>query len=118
MKTCIKSVLLILVFNFSLSMAWAQSNSKELEVVSIQDVQGEPDPFDIILEIGKDNKRKKILIDKPELAEINAIKEELKSFYNAIAFKKHPIVSVEDGYSAMEVAYGILAKLEKSPIHF
>ena len=92
--------------------------TKELEVVSIHDVQGEPDPFDIILEIGKDNKRKKILIDKPELAEINAIKEELKSFHNAITFKKHPIVSVEDGYSAMEVAYGILAKLEKSSIHF
>ena len=92
--------------------------SKELEVVSIQDVQGEPDPFDIILEIGKDNKRKKILIDKPELAEINAIKEELKSFHHAIFHKKHPIVSVEDGYAAMDVAYGILAKLEKSPINF
>ena len=92
--------------------------TKELEVVSIKDVQGEPDPFDIILEVGKDNKRKKILIDKPELAEINAIKEELISFHNAIAFKKHPIVSVEDGYSAMEVAYGILSKLEKSPILF
>lgn len=92
--------------------------TKELEVVSIKDVEGEPDPFDIILEVGKDNKRKKILIDKPELAEINAIKEELISFHNAIAFKKHPIVSVEDGYSAMEVAYGILSKLEKSPILF
>jgi predicted dehydrogenase len=92
--------------------------TKELEVVRINDVQGEPDPFDIILEIGKDNKRKKILIDKPELAEVNAIKEELKSFHHAISNKKHPIVSVEDGYSAMEVAYGILSKLEKSPIHF
>jgi len=92
--------------------------TKELEVVSINDVEGETDPFDIILEIGKDNKRKKIMIDKPELAEVNAIKEELISFYHAISFKKHPIVSVEDGYAAMEVAYGILSKLEKSPIHF
>ena len=92
--------------------------TKELEVVSIKDVHGEPDPFDIILEIGKDNKRKKILIDKPELAEVNAIKEELRSFHHAISNKKHPIVSVEDGYAAMEVAYGILSKLEKSSIHF
>ena len=92
--------------------------TKELEVVSIKDVQGEPDPFDIILEVGKDNKRKKILIDKPELAEINAIKEELIAFHDAIINKKHPIVSVEDGFSAMEVAYGILSKLEKSPILF
>jgi len=92
--------------------------TKELEVVSIEDIQGEPDPFDIILEIGKENKRKKILIDKPELAEVNAIKEELIAFHDAIINKKHPIVSVEDGFSAMEVAYGILSKLEKSPIHF
>jgi predicted dehydrogenase len=92
--------------------------TKELEVVSIEDIQGEPDPFDIILEIGKENKRKKILIDKPELAEVNAIKEELIAFHDAIINKKHPIVSVEDGFSAMGVAYGILSKLEKSPIHF
>jgi predicted dehydrogenase len=92
--------------------------TKELEVVRIEDIPGEPDPFDIILEIGKENKRKKILIDKPELAEVNAIKEELIAFHDAIINKKHPIVSVEDGFSAMEVAYGILSKLEKSPIHF
>ena len=66
----------------------------------------------------KENKRKKILIDKHELAEVNAIKEELIAFHDSIKNKKHPIVSVEDGFSAMEVAYGILAKLEKSPIHF
>jgi hypothetical protein len=72
----------------------------------------------VILEIEKENKRKRILIDKPELAEVNAIKEELKSFYSAISNKKRPIVSVEDGFAAMEVAYGILAELEKSPIHF
>ena len=92
--------------------------TKELEVVRIEDIPGEPDPFDIVLEIGKENKRKKILIDKPELVEVNAIKEELIAFHDAIINKKHPIVSVEDGFSAMEVAYGILSKLEKSPIHF
>jgi len=92
--------------------------SKELEVVRILDVEGEPDPFDVILEIEKDNKRKKILIDKPELAEVNAIKEELKSFHDAITNKKQPVVSVEDGYLAMDVAHAILAKLDKSPILF
>jgi len=92
--------------------------TKELEVVNIQDVVGEPDPFDIILELGKDNIRKKISIDKPELEEVNAIKEELKAFYHAIIYDKSPVVSVEDGYSAMDVAYGILEKLEKSQITF
>jgi predicted dehydrogenase len=85
--------------------------SKELEVVRMQDVEGEPDPFDIVLEIGKDNMKKKILIDKPELQEVNAIKEELKSFYDSIKNNSIPKVSIENGFEAMDVAHEILKKL-------
>lgn len=87
--------------------------TKELEVVRIEDVQGEADPFDIVIELAG-NKSKKILIDKPDLEEKNAIKEELKAFHYAITEKKSPIVSVEDGFAAMQVAHAILEKLEKS----
>jgi len=87
--------------------------TKELEVVRIEDVEGESDPFDIVLELAS-NKSKKILIDKPDLEEKNAIKEELKAFYTAISEKKSPIVTVEDGFAAMQVAHAILEKLEKS----
>jgi predicted dehydrogenase len=88
--------------------------SKELEVVRMQDIVGEPDPFDIVLEIGKGDLKKKILIDKPELEEVNAIKEELKSFYDSIMNDFNPKVSIENGFEAMEVAHEILKKLEKS----
>lgn len=91
--------------------------TKELEVVRIEDVQGEADPFDIVLELAG-NKSKKILIDKPDLEEKNAIKEELKAFHHAISEKKSPIVTVEDGFAAMQVAHAILEKLEKSQSTF
>jgi hypothetical protein len=88
--------------------------AKELEVVRMQDVIGEPDPFDIILEVGKNNQKKKILIDKPDLVEVNAIKEELKSFHDSILNNVTPKVSIDNGFDAMEVAHEILKKLEKT----
>ena len=92
--------------------------TKELEVVRMQDIEGEPDPFDIVLELGNNNTKKKILIDKPDLQEVNAIKEELIAFHDAIITNQTPKVSVENGYEAMEVAYEILQKLEKSNVLF
>lgn len=88
--------------------------TKELEVVRMQDVEGEPDPFDIVLELGSGNSKKKILIDKPDLQEVNAIKEELLAFHEAIINNETPKVSVENGFEAMEVAHEILSKLKNS----
>ena len=91
--------------------------NKTLEVVSMQDVHGEPDPFDLIMDLGEDKVKKKILIDKPELEPTNAILEELKSFAHAINNNLPAKVSIEDGFSAMYVAYKIIEKLnEKSGI--
>ena len=92
--------------------------TKELEVVRMQDVVGEADPFDIVLDLGPNKAPKKIFIDKPELQEINAIKEELKSFYDAITQNVSPKVTVEDGCAAMEVAIEIIEKLKQNQIHF
>ncbi len=91
--------------------------NKELEVVRIDEIQGEADPFDIVLDLGDGKKPKKIQIEKPELAEVNAIKEELKSFADCIQNNKTPLVSVEDGHAALEVAYMILEKLQKNSLH-
>ena len=91
--------------------------NKTLEVVSMQDVHGEPDPFDLIMDLGENKVKKKILIDKPELEPTNAILEELKSFAHAINNNLPSKVSIEDGFSAMDVAYKIIEKLnEKSGI--
>ena len=92
--------------------------NKTLEVVSMQDVHGEPDPFDLIMDLGEDKAKKKILIDKPELEPTNAILEELKSFAHAINNNLPAKVSIEDGFSAMDVAYKIIEKLNEKMTNF
>jgi len=91
---------------------------KQLEVVRMEDVQGEPDPFDIILELGPGKGSKKILLDKPDIGDINAIKEELRSFHDAITGNTTPVVSIEDGFRALEVAYQILEKLKTPQVTY
>jgi predicted dehydrogenase len=85
---------------------------KELEVVQMEDVHGEPGPFDMVLEVGNGKPAKKILFDKPEVVSTNAIKEELRTFANAIESQSVPIVSLENGLSALEVAEQIMQCLK------
>ena len=88
--------------------------TKELEVVRMEDVQGEADPLDIVFDLGEGKPVKKIFFDKPEIGEVNAIKEELRTFAEAIIEDKMPIVPIEDGYRALDVAQQILDKLKVS----
>lgn len=85
--------------------------TKEMEVITMEDVHNEPDPFDVIMDLGPGKPSKKIMFDKPEITANNAIKDELSSFADAIVHKSKPIVSIEDGYAALEVAHRILEKL-------
>ena len=87
---------------------------KELEVVRMEDVEGESDQFDMVLELGKGKPSKKILFDKPDIEDGNAIKEELSTFADAIVNDTTPIVSIEDGRLALEVAQQIVDKLKSS----
>jgi predicted dehydrogenase len=86
--------------------------SKEMEVVTMTDVDGEPDPFDIVMDLGPGKPKKKIQFDKPEIGQLNAIKEELRTFAQAIKNNTTPIVTIEDGYQALMVAQQILDKLK------
>ena len=86
--------------------------AKEMEVVTMTDVEGEPDPFDIVMDLGPGKPVKKIQFDKPVIEESNAIKEELKSFALAIENNTDTKVTIEDGYEALSVAYQILDKLK------
>ncbi len=88
--------------------------AKEMEVVRMEDVQGEPDPFDMVFDMGEGKPIKKILFDKPTIVETNAIKEELSTFYDAIVNDTTPIVPIEDGYNALMVAQRIMEKLKAS----
>lgn len=85
---------------------------KNMEVVRMQDVEGEPDPFDIVFDLGEGKPSKKILFDKPTISETNAIKEELINFHKSIVNDSRPTVSFEDGYTALDVAQKIIEKLK------
>lgn len=85
---------------------------KKMEVVRMTDIEGEPDPFDIVFDLGNGKPPKKILFDKPEINEVNAIKEELINFHDSIINDLIPTVSIEDGYEALEVAQKIVDKLK------
>jgi predicted dehydrogenase len=86
--------------------------TKELEVVKMKDLEGEPDPFDMVLELGEGKPSKLIMFDKPEIGELNAIKEELRTFAESIKDNVPTRVSLHDGYSALKVATDILDKLQ------
>jgi predicted dehydrogenase len=88
--------------------------TKELEVVRMEDVDGEPNPLDIVFDLGAGKPVKKIFFDKPEINEVNAIKEELRTFHEAIVQDKMPIVPLEDGFRALDVAQKIMEKLKMS----
>ena len=88
--------------------------SKQSEIVKMTNVDGEPDPFDIVLDVGDGKTKKKIEIFKPAVGESNAIKEELLSFAESIENDTTPVVSVEDGAYALEVAYKIMEKLKSN----
>ena len=80
----------------------------------MEDVEGEPTPLDIVFDLGPGKPVKKIYFDKPEINETNAIREELASFHQAILTDTVPVVSLEDGFRALEVAQQIMDKLKLS----
>lgn len=88
--------------------------TKELEVFRMQTIEGEADPFDIVFDPGNNGPKKKVLFDKPDIEETNAIREELESFQQAIVTGSRPVVNIEDGTKALEVATRILEKLNQS----
>lgn len=91
--------------------------TKEMEVVQMEDVNGEANPFDMVLEMGDGKPSKKIIFNKPNIDTTNAIQEELKSFAASILEGKEIVVTLEDGLNALEVAEEIMSKISNS-IHF
>lgn len=89
--------------------------TKELEVARIKDFNpAEGAPMGFLLNLGAGKSPKQILFDRPIIQQTNAIKEELESFYNSIVNDTTPSVTINDGYSALEVAHGIIEKINLS----
>lgn len=88
---------------------------KEVEIVKIKNVEGDPDPLSITVDPGNGKGLKEIYFEKPKIQAINAIQEELRSFAQAILNDTTPAVTINDGFNAMSVAHQILDKLRLSP---
>ena len=89
--------------------------AKELEVARIQNVDPSTgNPLGLIIDLGQGKGSKQILFDKPAIQPTNAIKSELESFYYSIINDITPSVTINDGYSALEVAHSIIDKINQS----
>lgn len=92
--------------------------NKTTEVIKLNEVTGDPGPFAMTLEVGKEKQMKEIHFNKPEVGQTNAIKEELRTFACAIKSNKPPLVSIEDGYHVLEVAQKIIDKINSSAVSY
>lgn len=85
---------------------------KKSEIVRMKEATGEEGPFSMVLDLGENKGKKEIIFENPKIHTTNAIREELFTFHEAIMNNKEPVVTIEDGYNALKVAYGILEKIE------
>ena len=86
---------------------------KRAEVLRMEHVADpeNADPLAMIIDLGNGKGSRQIIFDKPEVKPINAIKTELESFAMAIKNNTTPLVSINDGYAALDVAYRIIEKM-------
>ena len=87
---------------------------KKTEVVKLSDEAKNGDTPSIQLDLGLDQPKKYIQFSSPEIQEVNALKTELETWKDAIENDTEPLVTVEDGYHAMEVAYEVMEKINRN----
>ena len=80
---------------------------KKCEVVKMKDAPESPGDFDMILQ-NAEGIKKQIYFDNPEIANNNAILDELETFADAINNNTKPIVTLHDGTEALRVANMII----------
>jgi len=85
--------------------------TKETEIIQIKNTVDENDPFAMVIDLGTDKGKKQLYFEKPTVDPINAIKTELEKFHLSIAENSTPMVTIIDGYKSLEVAFGIIEKI-------
>lgn len=85
---------------------------KKAEIVRMKAVEGEADPLAMVIDLPDGKGQKEIIFDRPDIEATNPIRDELESFAIAIKGNTNTIVSVEDGYKALDVAHQILQKMK------
>ncbi len=85
---------------------------KKVNIVRMKNVEGPvDDPFAMLIDLGANKGKKQIWFESPNVDPLNAIKMELETFGDAIRNNTRPIVSIEEGYKALEVAHKIIEQL-------
>ncbi len=85
---------------------------KKVEVVKMKDAPRQPGDYDMILQ-NAEGERKQIYFENPEIQANNAIMEELETFADAISGDTAPIVTLEQGSRALQVALQIIESFNK-----
>lgn len=85
---------------------------KKVDIIRIKNVEGELDPFAMTIEPGNNKPPKQIYFENPIILPTNAIKMELETFADSIISNSTPLVSIDDGYKALDVAYKIIEKMK------
>lgn len=88
---------------------------KEAQVVRLYDTDTDPGqmPQDNLMELETQTGKRYIHLSMPETAPVNAIKMELESLAQSIQDDARPVVSIEDGYRALELAHHIMNQIEE-----
>lgn len=85
---------------------------KKVSIVRMKNVEGPvDDPFAMLIDLGANKGKKQIWFESPNVDPSNAIKMELETFAGAISNNTRPIVPIEEGYKALEVAHKIIEQL-------
>jgi predicted dehydrogenase len=84
---------------------------KKVDVIRLNNVVGEADPLAVTIDLGSGKGSKQIWFENPVILPTNAIKMELETFADSIISNTTPLVSIDDGYKALDVAYKIIEKM-------
>ncbi|MGQ0828439.1 MAG: Gfo/Idh/MocA family protein [Bacteroidota bacterium] len=85
---------------------------KKVDVIRLKNVEGEVDPLAVTIDLGNNKGSKQIYFENPGILPTNAIKMELETFADSIISNSTPLVSMDDGYKALDVAYKIIEKMK------
>jgi predicted dehydrogenase len=94
-----------------LSLDFLEKNAQIVRLFA-QDADRLP-PQDQLMEFETQSGKKWLHLQMPEAAAVNAIQRELETFYDSIVEDKEPVVTVQDGFAALQLAHRILKEIDK-----
>ena len=94
-----------------ISLDFLEKNAQVIRLYD-KDALNVPD-HDNLMELETNNGTKLIHMEMPDIESVNSIKMELETFALSIIDDNIPIVSIDDGYKALEVAHQIIEQIEQ-----